>query len=391
MSPSRVDRWVVLASLYFSQGLPFGFFTLALPIVLRARGSSLEAVGAAGLLALPWALKFAWGPVVDRYGTRRAWIVPLQLLTVLLLVGLSWVDPGQDLQVLGVGMLLASVLAATQDVATDGLAVALLADEDRGIGNGLQVGAYRLGMIVGGGGVLVVYDRLGPQAAFLGMAGMLALATVPAALSREPPRHPGLGGVDLRAALGAFSAIGAAWWGVLALYKAGEAAASTMVKALLVDAGWSTSEIGALLGLGGSTAGLVGALVGGWTVGRVGRRAALLGFGLVQAVGIASFVVPSLLGATRAGTAVVVGIEHLTSGMATATLFAAMMDRCRQGHEATDYTLQACAVVFATGFASTASGWTAARLGYAGHFALAAGLSLLAVALVARAAPPKSD
>ena len=60
---ARRVRWLtVLGSLYFSQGLPMGFFTQALPVVLRERGVDLAAVGAVNLLAAPWALKFLWSP-----------------------------------------------------------------------------------------------------------------------------------------------------------------------------------------------------------------------------------------------------------------------------------------------------------------------------------------
>src|SRR5262249_54585168 len=80
----------LLGSRYFSQGLPFGFFTQALPILLRKQGASLGAIGLTTLLALPWALKFLWAPAVDRYalphvGRRKSWIVPLQIGAVLVL------------------------------------------------------------------------------------------------------------------------------------------------------------------------------------------------------------------------------------------------------------------------------------------------------------------
>src|SRR5262249_27091099 len=66
-----------LTSLYFAQGVPYGFFTQALPVLLRERGLSLAAIGASGFLFLPWALKFLWAPLVDHTGTRKQWIVAL--------------------------------------------------------------------------------------------------------------------------------------------------------------------------------------------------------------------------------------------------------------------------------------------------------------------------
>ena len=68
-------KLLLLGSLYLAQGLPYGFFTQALPVLPRARGLSLEAIGLSSLLALPWALKFLWAPAVDRQGSRRGWIL----------------------------------------------------------------------------------------------------------------------------------------------------------------------------------------------------------------------------------------------------------------------------------------------------------------------------
>jgi MFS family permease len=85
--PSTASTLTLLGSLYFAQGLPFGFFTQALPVMMRKTGFSLGQIGLTSLLAMPWALKFLWAPAVDRYwsarlGRRRSWILPLQFATV---------------------------------------------------------------------------------------------------------------------------------------------------------------------------------------------------------------------------------------------------------------------------------------------------------------------
>ena len=47
---------MLLGSLYVAQGLPYGFFTQALPVLLRKQGMALPLIGLAQLLTLPWAL-----------------------------------------------------------------------------------------------------------------------------------------------------------------------------------------------------------------------------------------------------------------------------------------------------------------------------------------------
>jgi PAT family beta-lactamase induction signal transducer AmpG len=364
----------LLSSLYLSQGLPYGFFTQALPVLLRKQGMSLPDIGLTHLLALPWALKFLWSPLMDRYGSqglgrRRGYILPLQFLAagVLLLLALP---EGISTPLLLAAVLGVNLLAATQDVAADGLAVNLLSAQEMGLGNGVQVAAYRVGMILGGGLMLVVFDATGWRPTLLSLGVMLLVATVPVLLYREPAseaparqslsltwwlKRPGSGG----------------WLLLLFLYKAGEALATGMLRTFLTDAGLSLTEIGWMLGGVGFTAGLLGALLGGALVNRLGRRHALILFGVLQMGAVLLYALVAR-GASLPLLTVVCGVEHLTGGMATAALFTVMMEQCRPEHAGADYTVQASVVVIATGLSATVSGFSAQALGYAGHFLLAA-------------------
>jgi MFS transporter, PAT family, beta-lactamase induction signal transducer AmpG len=396
---SAAAKLTLLGSLYFAQGLPFGFFTQALPVMMRKSGFSLGEIGLSSLLAVPWALKFVWAPAVDRHwsprlGRRRSWILPLQLLAVVILATLALSGGARSLRAVMAATLLLNLVAASQDIATDGLAVDILAPSERGVGNGLQVAGYRVGMIVGGGALLVLYDRLGAPLTFLAMAALTALSTVPVGRLREPPptgaadparSGPHSGRSFLRRA-GAWRLLA-----VVTTYKAGEAFAAGMLRPFLADLGLGLGDIGLLVGTVGFVAGLVGALVGGALMGRLGRRPALLVFGLLQAAAVASYALLAFH-ATHARPArsllfSVCGLEHLTGGMATAALFTCMMDWCAPETSATDYTVQASAVVIATGLAATAAGASAQALGYVHHFGLATALALGTLLVVARYFP----
>jgi RhtX/FptX family siderophore transporter len=383
----------LLGSLYFSQGLPFGFFTQALPFLLRHQGASLSAIGFSSLLAAPWALKFLWAPVVDRHhhpalGRRRSWILPLQLCASAVLAAIAATSAIEHLPFLLAAVLLINLLSATQDIATDGLAVDMLAPHERGLANGVQVAGYRVGMIVGGGALLIVHDELGPTFTFGAMALLTALASVPVALTEEPTppstratpqlhlhfvRRPGA----LRILL------------LIVTYKAGEAFASGMFRPFLADLGLGLSEVGWMVGTIGSLAGLGGALAGGALVNPLGRRPALLIFGALQATTVASYAYLALGKPGLLELSVLCGVEHLAGGMATAALFTCMMDWSRAESGATDFTVQACAMAIATGIATSISGVSADLLGYAGHFSLGAALATLSLVGVARWFPPE--
>lgn len=402
MTKVSVVKLGLLSALYFSQGLPFGFFTQALPVFLRQQNLSLMTIGLTSLLSIPWALKFLWAPYVDKYGSGRAdhrhrWILPLQYAAALTMFGVAWLDPSAQLPLILAAVLLANLLAATQDIATDGLAVDTLEPHERGLGNGIQVAGYRVGMIVGGGVLLITYATLGWRGTFLTLSALLMLATAPILFTRPRTGHtikvqlePSVASKarpwdELKLIPEFFSQPGMwAWACVLAAYKLGDAMASGMLRPWLVDLGQETVQIGWMLGAAGFSAGLLGALVGGAAVGRLGRRRALLGFGLLQAAGIAGYAWAAWRGEPSGDTLYIVTmIEHFTGGMATAALFTCMMDRCRPQASATDYTIMASIVVMTTGMGQAISGALATWMGYAGLYGLSVAVALMGVALCA--------
>jgi MFS family permease len=375
----------LLGSLYFSQGLPFGFFTQALPVLLRNEGFSLGQIGLSSMLALPWALKFLWAPWVDRYsiariGSRKSWILPLQLGSMSILLVLSLTSHSTTL--LMAAVLPLNLFAATQDIATDGLAVDMLAPNERGFANGLQVAGYRFGMLVGGGILLIVHDQLGAGGTFSSMAAMTALATLPILLTHEPSREISI--LETRKKFSHFLRRSDASRLLLLIvaYKAGDAFATGMLRPYLTDSGLTLSDIGWLVGTVGFIAGLSGAMFGGVSMNRLTRKTALGVFGLLQAATVAGYAYISMGAPNIHALYALCAAEHFASGMATSALFTCMMDWCSRETSATDYTVQASAVVIATGIASTLAGFSAQYLGYFGHFSLSTTLAFGAVIAV---------
>jgi hydroxyethylthiazole kinase-like sugar kinase family protein len=83
-------------------------------------------------------------------------------------------------------------------------------------------------------------------------------------------------------------------------------------------------------------------------------------------------------------------VEHVCGGAATAVLFTRMMDVCRDEARATDFTVQASLLVWITGLGLLTSGFVVGAIGYAGHFALAACVALLAPIAVAKLVPAEA-
>lgn len=392
-----LEKLSLFACLYFAQGLPYGFFTQAMPVYLREAKATLTEIGGASLLTLPWALKFIWAPLADRYGwpslgLRRSWIVPLQLLSIFVLVAVSFLNPEHSLLVVLAAFLLCNLVAATQDVATDGLAVDLLKDGERGWANGVQVGAYRIGMIAGGSAMLVVLAQIGWQGTMITMAAFLLLASLPILFFREREVLGDLTTtVDSHLKRKPLEDIGAflktptmlKWLGLLLIFKFSHQASSAMMRPWLVDHGYSLTEIGALMGLFGSGAGLVGAVLGAWVASRFDRVRSLVWLAVLQALATATYLIPVLTEHAAWKVALATMLDNGVSGIATVTLFAAMMEKCRPKHSASDYTLQASIVVISQTVASALSGKSADLFGYDHHFMMISAFSLFIVGYVA--------
>lgn len=397
---------VLLTSLYFSQGLPSGLLAHALPALLREHQVSLEYIGFLKLLALPWMLKFLWAPWVDRYhfastGPHRSWILPMQLLVIVLLLTLSQLDPsrifGSYLVPFFALLLLLNFSSATQDIATDGLAVKLLPSRWRGLGNSIQVSGYKLGLIIGGSLLLLAIDRIGWSASFAALAVMLALLTLPVLIFRERPdinespegeagptptvNKPGLTYLWQNNRTFFLQPGIRSWLLVLITYKLADALGSGMVKPMLVDAGFTLSDIGTLT-LISSVTGMLAAVLGGLLYYRLGPRITLPLFGLLQAAGIAGFAVIAA-GHRDVATVYAVSLfEQAADGMSTVALFALMMEQCRPNHEGADYSLQTCLQVILAGLTGATSGWLASAVGYQWHFLIAGGLGVLMLLFV---------
>jgi len=374
---TRRHKILLLTALYAAQGLPYGFFTQALPVLLRDAGLSLKAISATSLLFLPWALKFLWAPFVDHYGTRKQWLLPLQVSAVAGAIVLTQVDLSRGYLVVLAAAFLFNLVAACQDVATDGLAVRILDTRERGLANGIQVGAYRVGMILGGGLLLWVFARTDWATMFACMAVLLALTVLPVLPLREPLREPPRA---VGAAGRSATAVAAGWLhrlrvpgmgafiALIGIYKFGDSMVASLVGPFMRDAGLSKEMIALMKGTVGSMASLAGAALGGWYAFRAGRRSALLACGLLQTASLLCYVAAAHgIGGIAMFWAGNVA-EHLFGSMATVALFTLMMDASDPEHAGTDYTLLACAIVVTMGLANFTGAVIADAAGYAPTF-----------------------
>ncbi len=181
---SSRGRLVGFFCLYLTEGIPLGFAATAVATQLRRQGVGPAEIGAfIGSFYLPWAFKWAFGPVVDvfsseRLGRRRGWILGTQIAMVATLLSTMFLKLPEQLGLFTIILLVHNTFAATQDVAIDALAVNTLAEHERATANGFMFAGANIGQMIGGAGSLFLASYLDFQATFVFVSGAILLVTV---------------------------------------------------------------------------------------------------------------------------------------------------------------------------------------------------------------------
>jgi PAT family beta-lactamase induction signal transducer AmpG len=176
---TRRGRLAAFCLLYTTEGVPLGFAATAVATQLRRMGVGPGEIGAfVAAFYLPWAFKWAFGPMVDvfrsrRFGHRRGWILLTQAIMAATILVLLAVPLPQGLALFTGILLVHNTFAAMQDVAIDALAVNSLAKDERGLANGLMFAGASLGQAVGGAGVLFMAGYAGFESGFVLVAATI--------------------------------------------------------------------------------------------------------------------------------------------------------------------------------------------------------------------------
>ena len=384
-------KLILLAALYISQYIPTTFFIQTVPVLMRQQKMSLGMIGFLGFLVIPSALKFLWSPLVDRYrlpglGHYRGWIICFQSLLIVTLVATAFLNVQTNISGLLVCMFLAFLFSSSQDIATDALAVNLLAPQERGTGNAIQASGNFLGAIIGGGAALILLEKTGFRHTLLTMAIALSLCLIPILLYQERvlPSTPASALKPYwQPFMQFFSRPGMGLWLlVVLLYMISENVSGTLIRPLLVDRGLSLSDIGWLLGVASYVARIVAALLAGVLITRWSRRRSLVLFGTIANVTTLLYVLPAV---GVASPPILYTVCILVSGlqsMAYTALLTAMMDRSHPATAGTDYTTQ-ISVVFVGIVATTVlGGFVAQAIGYTLTLIIGVAVSLVSVLLI---------
>ncbi len=197
LSKSSRVRYVIGALLYFAQGIPHGLLAIALPAWLVSEGASAPQIGTyLAVIALPWAFKLVTGPLMERFeflpmGRRRPWVLGAQAGLSLALLALTRVDdPTAQIGLLSLVGFLINCFAATQDVATDGMAIDVTPLNEQGRVNAFMSFGKAMGwsLTAAASGIMLATWGLAVTAILSSAVSALAVLAVIAVREREGER-----------------------------------------------------------------------------------------------------------------------------------------------------------------------------------------------------------
>ncbi|MEZ5564321.1 MAG: MFS transporter [Gammaproteobacteria bacterium] len=381
-------RVAAALTLGFASGLPYNLSDSTLQAWLATLDVDIKTIGWLTLVGTPYAFKFLWAPIVDRYalpflGRRRGWMLILQLLLagLIALLGLQGDrlgigTPGDAIYVFAALGLLVAFSSATQDIVIDAYRADTLRPEERGVGSTATQVGYRAATWIAGALALILSDVIGWKNTYLLMAAIMGAMVLFTWAAPEPERvapPPRTLAAAILDPLREFLGRPGAWalLGLIVLYKFGDAFALKLVTAFLIKGvGFTALEVGAISKSVVIVLTLLGTFVGGVLLARIGLFRSLLFFGILQAL---TNLLYSLLAATGKSTLLMVialGFDNFAGGMGAAAFVAFLMGLCDVRYSAFQYALLSALASVARNFLGPPAAYVVDAVGWSNFFVI---------------------
>ena len=385
--------WHWIPTLYFSEGIPYVVVTSLSVVMYKNFGvSNGEIAFYTSWLSLPWVIKPLWSPLVDRFRTKRFWIVSLQLLIGVSLALVAFTVPGPAFFRGSLALFwLLAFSSATHDIAADGFYLLALPQHQQAAFVGIRSTFYKLATLAGQGGLVWLAGSLLENGnagrawsfvfwlltALFFLAGLYHFFALPKPGSDhavQPESNLMTGFFEVFAAFFRKKDISVIL-GFLLLYRFAEAQLLPLVKLFLLDVreagglGLTTQQVGFAYGTVGIIALILGGVVGGIVIARFGLKRCLWPMILAMYVPNVAFI---LLALSQPDNLYVIGgalaIEQFGYGFGFSAYMVYMMMVAEGEHKTAHYAISTGFMALGMMLPGMASGWIQEKLGYINFF-----------------------
>ena len=315
----------------FASGLPYMLVFSTLTAWLRDVGISLTEIGFFAWLVLTYSLKFLWAPFVDRYsipgfkffGKRRGWILFSQSMIFLSLIGMSLIDPLQNIKLLALFAFFAAFFGSIQDVAVDALRIEIGKAKEQGdLAASYQLG-YRIAILVASSMALIFADLYSWSYVYQLMGILMLIGSAGALICYEPTNQEI---AILRFDKALFEAFNDFFnrfglWSasllllIISTYRLTDIVMGPMAMPFYLDLGFSKTEIGALVKTIALFGSVIGFFIGGLVIKRISLFNALLLGGLCVLFTNLFFAYVASVQANISLLSLIVGLDSFAAGL----------------------------------------------------------------------------
>ena len=399
-------RMLICVFTGFASGLPLFLLFNLVPAWLRSEQVDLKTIGLFALIQFPYTWKFIWSPFLDRYvlpilGRRRGWMLLTQVGLLAVIAALGGFSPQTDMTAIVLFCTLLAFLSATQDIALDAYRRELLSDAELGLGNAIHVNAYRVAGLVPGSLSLILADHMAWDWVFI-ITALFMLPGIAMTLMVSEPHRASPPKTLREAVVEPFHEfITRQGWGsaltvlaFLLFYKLGDSMCTALATPFYLDMGFSKTDIGLIAKNAGLWPSIIGGMLGGLWMVKIGINRALWLFGVVQVVSIFGFAWLASHGpfaeigvAERTQLAIVIGLEALGVGLGTVAFVAFIARTTHPAYTATQFALFTSLMAIPRTFANAATGWLVEGMGWTMFFLLCVLLAIPGMVLLVKVAP----
>lgn len=400
-------RMLTMIGLGFSSGFPFLLVSGTLALWLTDAGISLEMIGLFSLVKTPYSFKWMWSPIVDRirlpfferFGRRRGWALFSQLLLLISILGMSTVDPEKAVYLLMFLAFLTVIASATQDIVLDAYRVESFDTKEQAAGTAIFILGYRLGSIFSGAVALILATVLSWHEVYavMGLGALIGMVTV--FCSKEPKNGkvreaPFKGNLSerlnnfwqtaVKSPIADF--VTRRGWAIILLfvmvYKLCDAYMVPMTMPFYDAMGFSKEQIAFVTKFYGMGATIVGGIVGGLMVNRLGLLKSLYIGSILQGLTTLMYVAQAHAGNDIYMLTATISLDNLAGGMSTTAFVAYLSSLCNVAYTATQYALLSSFMSLARDLLASTSGALVKVTGWSSFFILTTLMALPGLLLI---------
>ncbi len=422
----RHPRVLAMLFLGFSAGLPFMLVFSTLSAWLREVGIERATIGMLSWVGIIYSIKFFWAPVVDRLplpvlgrllGRRRSWMLVAQVGIAIGLVNMAHLNPVGNLGTMAALALLVAFSSATQDISIDAWRIEAAPQPMQGVMAAAYQLGYRIAIMVGSAGALWIAADHGWMTAYTAMAVLVGVGIVTTLSISEPePRVAQQSLAQEQRVIDwlerkahwpeALQQLGSWFVGAvvcpfvdfftrygkklaililafIASYRLTDFTMGVMANPFYLDVGFTLKEIAAVAKGFGVVMSILGTILGGVAVARLGtNRSLVLGSVLVIGSNLLFMTLAFQETPSLAGLAMVVSADNLAMGVAGTALIAYLSSLTSATYTATQYALFSSVYALPGKLLMGTSGFVVDAVGYPWFFVYTSSLGLPALVML---------